>query len=99
MIGSASTRHGVVCARGGEGVYRVDSYHPAPPRLADVKTAHTSVAAALDAIVAGQPVAVASTRAQHVAGDDKKVGRIARQAVNCRDYHNVTMAECGHQLS
>ena len=32
-------------------------------RLADVKTAHNYVAAALDAITAGQPVAVASTRA------------------------------------
>jgi hypothetical protein len=32
-------------------------------RLADVKTAHNYVAAALDAIAAGQPVAVASTRA------------------------------------
>ena len=32
-------------------------------RLADVKTAHNCVAAALDAIAAGQPVAVASTRA------------------------------------
>jgi hypothetical protein len=27
----------------------------------------------------------------HVTGDDKKVGRIARQAVNCRDYHNVAV--------
>ena len=32
-------------------------------RLADVKTAHNYVAAALDAVAAGQPVAVASTRA------------------------------------
>jgi hypothetical protein len=32
-------------------------------RLADAKTAHNYVAAALDAIIAGQPVAVASTRA------------------------------------
>jgi hypothetical protein len=32
-------------------------------RLVDVKTAHNYVAAALDAIAAGQPVAVASTRA------------------------------------
>ncbi len=32
-------------------------------RLADVKTAHNYVAAALDAVAAGQPVAIASTRA------------------------------------
>ena len=32
-------------------------------RLADVKTAHNYVVAALDAVAAGQPVAVASTRA------------------------------------
>jgi peroxiredoxin len=32
-------------------------------RLADVKTAHNYVAAALDAIAAGQPITVASTRA------------------------------------
>jgi hypothetical protein len=34
----------------------------ASTRLADVKTAHNYVAAALDAITAGQPIAVASTR-------------------------------------
>ncbi len=32
-------------------------------RFADIKTAHNYVAATLDAIAAGQPVAVASTRA------------------------------------
>jgi len=32
-------------------------------RLADVRGAHNYVAAALDAIAAGQPVAIASTRA------------------------------------
>ena len=32
-------------------------------RLADVKTAHNYVAAAVDAIAAGQPIAVGSTRA------------------------------------
>ncbi len=96
---SQPTPHMVVIDRGGRVVYMGAIDDTPPTRLADVKTAHNSVAAALDAIVAGQPVAVASTRAQHVAGDDKKVGRIARQAVNCRDYHNVTMAECGHQLS
>jgi hypothetical protein len=32
-------------------------------RLADVKTAHNYVAAALDAIAAGEPVAVTATRA------------------------------------
>jgi hypothetical protein len=37
--------------------------------------------------------------ALHVTGDNKKVGRIARQAVNCRDYYYVAMGEGGHQLS
>ena len=36
--------------------------NPPTPR-ADVKTAHNYVAAALDAIAAGQPIAVAATRA------------------------------------
>jgi hypothetical protein len=36
---------------------------PSTTRRADAKTAHNYVAAALDAITAGQPVAVASTRA------------------------------------
>jgi hypothetical protein len=36
---------------------------PSTTRLSDVKTAHNYVAAALDAITTGQPVAVASTRA------------------------------------
>jgi hypothetical protein len=37
--------------------------------------------------------------ALHVTGDDKKVGCIARQAVNCRDYHNVAVTKGSHHIS
>ena len=40
----------------------------------------------------------ASPGALHVAGDHQKVGRVAREAVNCRDYHHVAGGEGGHQL-
>jgi hypothetical protein len=58
---SPPTPHMVVIDRGGPVVY-MGAIDDAPlTRLADVKTAHNY--AALDAIAAGQPVAVASTRA------------------------------------
>jgi hypothetical protein len=50
----------VVIDRGGHVVYMGAIDDTPSTRLADVKTAHNHVAAALDA---GQPVAVASTRA------------------------------------
>jgi hypothetical protein len=49
-----------VIDRGGRVVYMGARCRPASTRLVDVKTAHNYVAAAL---AAGQPVAVASTRA------------------------------------
>ena len=35
---------------------------------------------------------------RHVAGDVEKVGRVARQPINCRDDNHVAMRENGHQL-
>ena len=34
----------------------------------------------------------------HLAGDDQKVGRVTRQAVNCRDDHHVAGGELGYQF-
>jgi hypothetical protein len=53
----------VVIDRTGRLVYMGAIDDTPSTRLADVKTAHNYVAAALDAIAAGQPVAIASTRA------------------------------------
>ena len=53
----------VVIHRGGR-VVSMGAIDDTPStRLADVKTAHNYVAAAVDAIAAGQPIAVGSTRA------------------------------------
>jgi hypothetical protein len=60
---SPPTPHRVVIDRGGRVVYTGAIDDTPSTRLADVRTAHNYVAAALDAITAGQPVAVASTRA------------------------------------
>jgi hypothetical protein len=40
----------------------------------------------------------ASPGALHVAGDHHKVGRVAGEAVNGRDYHDIAGAKGGHQL-
>ena len=53
----------VVIDRAGRLVYMGAIDDTPSTRLADVKTAHNYVAAALDAVAAGQPVAIASTRA------------------------------------
>src|SRR5437667_1868447 len=36
--------------------------------------------------------------ARHVPGDHQKVGRIAREAVNCRDDHHMTVGEGRRQF-
>jgi hypothetical protein len=35
----------------------------------------------------------------HLAGDDEKVGRVARKAVNCWDYHYVAVGDGGQRFS
>jgi hypothetical protein len=63
LYDARATPHMVVIDRTGRLVYMGAIDDRPSTRLADVKTAHNYVAAALDAIAAGQPVAVASTRA------------------------------------
>ena len=63
LYDARATPHMVVIDRAGHVVYMGAIDDTPSTRLADVKTAHNYVAAALDAIAAGQPVAVASTRA------------------------------------
>ncbi len=58
-----ATPHMVVIDRTGRLVYMGAIDDKPSTRLADVKTAHNYVAAALDAVAAGQAVAIASTRA------------------------------------
>jgi peroxiredoxin len=58
-----ATPHMVVIERAGRLVYMGAIDDKPSTSLADVKTAHNYVAAALDALSAGQPVPVASTRA------------------------------------
>jgi hypothetical protein len=53
----------VVIDRTGRLVYMGAIDDKPSTRVADVQTSHNYVAAALDAVAAGQPVAVASTRA------------------------------------
>jgi hypothetical protein len=60
---SPPTPHMLVIDRGGRVVYMGAIDDTPSTRLADVKTAHNYVASGLDAITAGQPVAVASIRA------------------------------------
>jgi peroxiredoxin len=63
LYDARATPHMVVIDRGGRLVYMGAIDNTPSTRLADIKTAHNYVAAALDALAAGQPVAVASTRA------------------------------------
>src|SRR5580704_12305507 len=63
LYDARATPHMVVIDRGGHVVYMGAIDDTPSTRLADVKTAHNYVTAALDAIATGQPVAVASTRA------------------------------------
>ena len=63
LYDARATPHMVVIDRAGRVAYMGAIDDTPSTRLADVKTAHNYVAAALDAIAAGQPVAIASTRA------------------------------------
>ena len=63
LYDARATPQMVVIDRTGRLVYMGAIDDTPSTRLADVKTAHNYVAAALDAVAAGQPVAVASTRA------------------------------------
>jgi len=63
LYDARATPHMVVIDRAGRLVYMGAIDDKPSTRLADVKTAHNYVAAALDAVAAGQPVAVASTQA------------------------------------
>ena len=63
LYDARATPHMVVIDRSGRVVYMGAIDDTPSTRLADVKTAHNYVAAALDAVAAGQPVAVSSTRA------------------------------------
>jgi hypothetical protein len=63
LYDARATPHMVVIDRAGRIAYMGAIDDKPSTRVADVKTAHNYVAAALDALAAGQPVAVASTRA------------------------------------
>jgi hypothetical protein len=63
LYDARATPHMVVIDRGGRIAYMGAIDNKPSTRLADVKTEHNYVAAALDALAAGQPVAIASTRA------------------------------------
>jgi peroxiredoxin len=63
LYDARATPHMVVIDRAGRLVYMGAIDDKPSTRLADVKTAHNYVAAALDAVAAGQPVAVTSTQA------------------------------------
>jgi peroxiredoxin len=63
LYDARATPNMVVIDRTGRVVYMGAIDDKPSTSLADVKTAHNYVAAALDALAAGQPVAVASTRA------------------------------------
>jgi peroxiredoxin len=63
LYDARATPHMVVIDRAARIVYMGAIDDTPSTRLADVKTAHNYVTAALDAIAAGQPVAIASTRA------------------------------------
>jgi AhpC/TSA family len=63
LYNARATPHMVVIDRAGRLVYMGAIDDKPSTRLADVKTAHNYVVAALDAVAAGQPVAIASTRA------------------------------------
>src|SRR5882724_1444653 len=63
LYDARATPHMVVIDRTGRLVYMGAIDDKPSSRVADVQTSHNYVAAALDAVAAGQPVAVASTRA------------------------------------
>jgi peroxiredoxin len=63
LYDARATPHMVVIDRAGRVVYMGAIDDTPSTRLADVKTAHNYLAAALDATAAGQPIAIASTRA------------------------------------
>jgi peroxiredoxin len=63
LYDARATPHMVVVDHGGRIAYMGAIDDKPSTRLADVKTAHNYVTAALDAVAAGQPVAVASTHA------------------------------------
>lgn len=63
LYDARATPHMVVIDRTGRIAYMGAIDDKPSTRLADVKTAHNYVAAALEALAAGRPVAVASTRA------------------------------------
>jgi peroxiredoxin len=63
LYDARATPHMVVIDRSGRVAYMGAIDDKPSTRLADVKTAHNYVVAALDAVAAGQPVAVSSTRA------------------------------------
>jgi hypothetical protein len=63
LYDARATPHMVVIDRAGRIAYMGAIDDKPSTRVADVKTAHNYVAAALDALAAGQPVAIASTRA------------------------------------
>ncbi|MBV9686996.1 MAG: redoxin domain-containing protein [Alphaproteobacteria bacterium] len=63
LYDARATPHMVVIDRSGRVAYMGAIDDKPSTRFADVRTAHNYVAAALDAIAAGQPVAVTSTRA------------------------------------
>jgi hypothetical protein len=63
LFNARATPHMVVIDHTGRLVYMGAIDDTPTTRLADVKAAHNYVAAALDALAAGQPVAVASTQA------------------------------------
>ena len=72
LYDARATPHMVVIDRSGRVVYMGAIDDKPSTRLADVKTAHNYVAAALDALAAGQPVAVASTRAYGVVREESR---------------------------
>jgi peroxiredoxin len=63
LYDARATPHMVVIDRTGRLVYLGAIDDKPSTHFADIKTAHNYVAAALDAVAAGQPVAIASTRA------------------------------------
>lgn len=63
LYDARATPHMVVIDRAGHIAYMGAIDDKPSTRQADVKTAHNYVGAALDALAAGQPVAIASTRA------------------------------------
>jgi peroxiredoxin len=63
LYDARATPHMVVIDRAGHIAYMGAIDDKPSTRLADVKTAHNYVAAALDALAAGRPVTIASTRA------------------------------------